>query len=248
MKKFPSVSCLLTSHVPLYLSCDRPLNLYSVSVSAYIRESVCHRASLMTLYTAAGGWLRIRAKDHFLFHGKMNDPVWKWLPLASGQLEFAVSQQPSLLCVQRQVLEKERNTRHSAKNQHSTVMVNKLNAFSFSFFFSFFVSSSCFSSCSPHPPLLLPSFHFSHKPGEREKKKSADYRRRLRKGPPRVLLEISIFDLGNHLACVFGPTSWLWSSFRCNLSTIIKGRVNSLKEAAFFCLPSSLNNIIANGG
>lgn len=62
-----------------------------------------------------GGLLRIRAKDHFLFCGKMNDPVWKGLPLASGQLEFAVSQWPSLLCVRSQALEKRKNTQHSAE-------------------------------------------------------------------------------------------------------------------------------------
>lgn len=52
----PSLVCL--PHMcpsTCHSSCDRPLNLYSVSVSTYIRECVCHRASLMTLYTAAGG-------------------------------------------------------------------------------------------------------------------------------------------------------------------------------------------------
>lgn len=145
-RKFPSISCPRASHVTLLMSLSMWPSLIlaqSVFVCAHtcLCVSVCHRVSLMTLYTAAGGWLRIRGKDHFLFHGKMNDPVWKWLPMASGQLEFAVSQQPSLFCVQRQVLEKKEkywHLTHSAET-NTTVIVNKLNAFSFLFFF--FLSS-----------------------------------------------------------------------------------------------------------
>lgn len=160
--------------------------------------------------------------------------------MASGQLEFAVSQQPSLLCVQRQVLEKKRNTRHITHSaETNTVMVNKLNAFSFSFF----------TFPAVFPPALLtrlscPSFHFSI--NLERKKKSADYRRPLRKAHRGFSFEISIFDLGNHLVCGFGPTSLFWSSFRCNLSSILKGRVNSGTPSLFHCLPllSSFNNIV----
>lgn len=86
-------------------------------VSAFVCIHACGRACLSQgfpddLARCTRGVIKDRGQRPFPFHGKMNDPVWKWLPMASGQLEFAVSQQRSLLCVQRQVLEKKRNTRH----------------------------------------------------------------------------------------------------------------------------------------
>lgn len=157
---------------------------------------------------------------------------WPCLKVAAyGLRAIRVCCEPATLtalCTKAGPWEKEKYSAHNpfCWSQHSTVMANKLNAFSFSVYF--FPSFPAVPSCSRHPPARFP---FLHKP--EEKKNVLTTGGPLRKAHRGCSFKISIFDLGDHLACGFGPTSWLWGSCQCNLSTALKEGVNSGTNGLF---------------
>lgn len=216
-------SCL---HVTPWVS-----QLFWVCTYMHVSNCVCHRASLMTLYTAAGGWLRIRAKRPFPFSW---EDEWPCLKVAAyGLRAIRVCCEPATLtalCTKAGPPEKEKYAAHNpfCWNQHSTVMVNKLN-----------VSHPPVQLFCPPPP---PRFHLSR--NLERKKKCADYRT-LRKAHQGYSFEISIFDLGSNLACGFAPKSRFWSSFSSNFSAILKETVNSGTAGSFtVCLLISFYSIV----
>ena len=167
-KKFPSISCLLTSHAPLHLSVitSPPPPYASFNLSAIL--PVCVHACTVCVWVCLSrgfpddlvhcgrGVIKDQGQRPFPFPW---EDEWPCLKVAAyGLRAIRVCCEPATLtalCTKAGPWEKEKYSAHNpfCWNQHSTVMVNKLNAFSFLFFFSLF---QLFSLLLSSPT----SFHF----------------------------------------------------------------------------------------
>lgn len=147
----------------------------------------------------------------------MNGPVRKWLLLPWGQLEFGVSQQPSLLCAQMQVLEKRRKYLAACWSQHSPVMANKLNAF---FILLFFCPQQLF-----FPPALLPHFaclRLVSTQTSKDRRNICWLLEVTKKGPPKLLFgNINIWSRKSFSMC---PCTFTLELILYNLPPLVKLR------------------------
>lgn len=139
------------------------LSLSAMLPSVCVYMSVCLSQGFPDDLVICGrGVIKDQGQRPFPFPWEDEWPCLKVAAYGLGAIRVGVSQQPSLLCVQKQVLEKGRNTQaHNpfCWNQHTAARVDKLNTFSF----LFTPRPSCFPSCSTSHAHL---FSFPHKPGK----------------------------------------------------------------------------------
>lgn len=209
----PSLVCLPQMFLSTGLSpCDHlpiPPHLQSFSYSFYVCVCVyihvCVQVCLSQgfpddLVHCGRGVIKDQGQRPFPFPW---EDEWPCLKVAAyGLRAIRVCCEPATLtalCTKAGPWEKEKYSAHSpfCWNQHGTVMVNKLNAFSFSFLF-FFPLLQLFSLLFSSPAL----FPFLHKPGK--KKEMCWLQEARKKGPQRVLIpNINIWSRKSF-------SMWLW--------------------------------------
>lgn len=143
-KIFPSISCLLTSNIPVSQRVTAPHQLFSVCVCVYTH--VCVWVCLSQgfpddLVHCGRGVIKDQGQRPFPFPWEDEWPCLKVAAYGLGAIRVCCEPATlTALCTKAGPWEKEKYSAHNpfCWNQHSTVMVNKLNAF--------------------HPPLLFQLF------------------------------------------------------------------------------------------